>query len=55
MIGIWIVLIICGYLLGSIPMSLLAARARGIDLRKHGTHQLGAGNLWRTTSAKGPL
>jgi glycerol-3-phosphate acyltransferase PlsY len=52
MIGIWIVLIVCGYLLGSIPMSLLAARARGIDLRKHGTHQLGAGNLWRTTSAK---
>jgi glycerol-3-phosphate acyltransferase PlsY len=52
MIGIWILLIVCGYLLGSIPMSLLAARARGIDLRKHGTHQLGAGNLWRTTSAK---
>jgi glycerol-3-phosphate acyltransferase PlsY len=52
MIVIWIVLIICGYLLGSVPMSLLAARARGIDLRKHGTHQVGAGNLWRTTSRK---
>lgn len=52
MIVIWIVLIICGYLLGSIPMSLLAARARGIDLRKHGTHQVGAGNLWRTTTRK---
>ena len=48
----WIVLIICGYLLGSIPMSLLASKARGIDLRKHGTHQVGAGNLWRTTSRK---
>jgi len=49
---IWIVLIICGYLLGSIPMSLLAGKARGIDLRKHGTHQVGAGNLWRMTSRK---
>lgn len=49
---IWIVLIICGYLLGSVPISLLAARARGIDLRKQGTHQVGAGNLWRTTSRK---
>jgi len=52
MIVIWIVLIVCGYLLGSIPMSLLAGKARGIDLRKQGTHQVGAGNLWRMTSRK---
>jgi glycerol-3-phosphate acyltransferase PlsY len=52
MIVIWIVLIICGYLLGSIPMALLAGKTRGIDLRKHGTHQVGAGNLWRTTTRK---
>jgi glycerol-3-phosphate acyltransferase PlsY len=52
MIIIWIILIVCGYLLGSFPMSLLAGKARGIDLRKHGTHQVGAGNLWRTTSRK---
>jgi glycerol-3-phosphate acyltransferase PlsY len=49
---IWIILIICGYIFGSIPASLLAAKARGIDLRKHGTFQVGAGNLWRTTSRK---
>jgi glycerol-3-phosphate acyltransferase PlsY len=49
---IWIVLIISGYILGSVPVSLLVARARGIDLRKHGTHQVGAGNLWRMTSRK---
>jgi len=48
----WIILIICAYILGSIPVSLLVARARGIDLRKHGTGQVGAGNLWRTTSRK---
>ncbi|MBN1176799.1 MAG: glycerol-3-phosphate acyltransferase [Dehalococcoidales bacterium] len=48
----WIVLIIVSYIIGSIPFSSLAARSRGIDLRKHGTMQVGAGNLWRTTSRK---
>jgi glycerol-3-phosphate acyltransferase PlsY len=49
---IWVVLIICGYILGSVPVSLLVGLAHGIDLRKHGTHQVGAGNLWRMTSRK---
>jgi glycerol-3-phosphate acyltransferase PlsY len=48
----WILLIITGYLLGSVPVSYLAARSRGIDLRKHGTRQVGSGNLWRMTSRK---
>lgn len=48
----WIILIICAYLLGSVPSSYLAARSRGIDLRKEGTSQVGGGNLWRTTSRK---
>jgi glycerol-3-phosphate acyltransferase PlsY len=34
------------------PLSYLAARSRGIDLRKQGTQQVGGGNLWRTTSRK---
>jgi len=51
--AVWIILIIAGYLLGSIPMSYLVARAaRGIDLRKQGTGQVGGGNLWRMTSRK---
>jgi glycerol-3-phosphate acyltransferase PlsY len=49
---IWILFIIIAYLLGSVPLSYLAARSRGIDLRKHGTQQVGGGNLWRTTSRK---
>jgi glycerol-3-phosphate acyltransferase PlsY len=49
---IWMVLIICAYLLGSVPSSYLAAKSRGIDLRQHGTTQVGGGNLWRTTSRK---
>src|SRR3990172_9115669 len=44
------IMMIAGYVLGSIPASLLVARARGIDLRRHGTFQVGAGNVWRTTS-----
>jgi len=35
-----------------VPSSYLVARARGIDLRKQGTQQVGGGNLWRTTSRK---
>jgi glycerol-3-phosphate acyltransferase PlsY len=48
----WILLILTGYLFGSVPASYLAARSRGIDLRKHGTKQVGSGNLWRMTSRK---
>ena len=47
---VWIILIVVAYLLGSAPMSYLVARARGIDLRQHGTTQVGGGNLWRMTS-----
>ncbi len=45
-----IILIVASYLIGSIPSSYLAAKSRGIDLRKNGTQQVGGGNLWRTTS-----
>jgi glycerol-3-phosphate acyltransferase PlsY len=46
----FLILFVAAYLLGSIPMSFLAAKARGIDLRKQGSQQVGGGNLWRTTS-----
>ena len=36
----WIILIICSYLLGAVPSSYLAARSRGIDLRKQGSSQM---------------
>jgi glycerol-3-phosphate acyltransferase PlsY len=49
---IWIILIICAYLLGSVPASYLVAKTRGVDLRRQGTNQVGGGNLWRTTSRK---
>ena len=48
---LWFVLLVLGsYLLGSLPVHYMAAKlSRGIDLRKYGTSQVGAGNLWRMT------
>jgi glycerol-3-phosphate acyltransferase PlsY len=46
----FILLLIASYILGSIPLSYLTGRARGVDIKKQGTQQVGAGNLWRTTS-----
>ena len=51
--AIWFALILAAYLLGSVPVTYLAARfARGIDIRQYGTGHLGGGNLWRMTSWK---
>jgi glycerol-3-phosphate acyltransferase PlsY len=46
----FLILFVAAYLLGSIPMSFLVAKSRGVDLRKQGSQQVGGGNLWRTTS-----
>jgi len=35
------------YLAGSIPAAYLAGKAKGIDLRQHGSGNLGATNVWR--------
>jgi acyl phosphate:glycerol-3-phosphate acyltransferase len=35
------------YLLGSIPSGLLISLSRGIDIRKHGSGNIGATNVWR--------
>jgi glycerol-3-phosphate acyltransferase PlsY len=52
MMTVWIILFVAGYLLGSVPASYLVGKAHGVDLRRQGTHQVGGGNLWRTTSRK---
>ena len=39
--------IVIAYLLGSIPFAFLAGRARGIDLRRVGSGNLGAANVFR--------
>jgi acyl phosphate:glycerol-3-phosphate acyltransferase len=45
--------VVVGYLLGSIPFAYLAGRiTRGIDLRQHGSGNLGATNVYRTLGWK---
>src|SRR6185503_21212958 len=42
-----IVGVILSYLAGSIPSAYIAGRARGVDLRQHGSGNLGATNVVR--------
>src|SRR6185436_10293858 len=44
--------IIASYLLGSIPAAHLAGLSKGIDLRKHGSGNLGATNVMRVLGTK---
>ena len=45
--------VVVGYILGSIPFAYLAGRlTRGIDLRQHGSGNLGATNVYRTLGWK---
>lgn len=49
----FIIVAICSYLLGSIPVSYLIGRwYRGIDIREYGSGSVGSANLLRTTSRK---
>jgi acyl phosphate:glycerol-3-phosphate acyltransferase len=44
---------LCAYLCGSIPTGYLVARARGVDIRAHGSGNIGATNVFRILG-KGP-
>ncbi len=46
-----LIVIIC-YLLGSIPSGLLISKSQGIDIREHGSKNIGATNVWRTMGKK---
>jgi glycerol-3-phosphate acyltransferase PlsY len=44
----WPLAVVASYLIGAVPTSYLAGRlARGIDLRQHGSRNLGATNVYR--------
>jgi glycerol-3-phosphate acyltransferase PlsY len=42
-----LLLVAAGYLLGSLPMGLVIGRLRGVDLREHGSRNIGATNAGR--------
>lgn len=44
---VFAVLLPLAYLVGSIPVGLLVARSRGIDIREHGSGNIGATNVGR--------
>ncbi|MCL4440554.1 MAG: glycerol-3-phosphate acyltransferase, partial [Firmicutes bacterium] len=49
-----LLVIAAAYLIGSIPFGYLLARFwKGIDIRKYGSGNIGATNVWRTLG-KGP-
>jgi glycerol-3-phosphate acyltransferase PlsY len=48
-------LIVAAYLLGSFPTSLVVGRLRGIDLRQHGSGNLGATNTFRVLGWRAAL
>lgn len=52
---IWLVvafIVVASYLLGSIPSGLLISKSQGIDIREHGSKNIGATNVWRTMGKK---
>jgi glycerol-3-phosphate acyltransferase PlsY len=44
--------LLLAYLVGSIPFGLLLSRLKGIDIRQHGSGNIGATNVWRTLGPK---
>jgi glycerol-3-phosphate acyltransferase PlsY len=47
MLSNWLIWLFIGYLAGSIPFSLLIGLAKGVDIRKHGSGNVGATNVGR--------
>lgn len=45
-------ILVASYLLGSIPSGLLISKSRGLDIREHGSRNIGATNVWRVMGKK---
>jgi glycerol-3-phosphate acyltransferase PlsY len=44
---LWPLLVLAAYLVGAIPFGFLLGKARGVDIREHGSGNIGATNLLR--------
>ncbi len=49
---IWLLIAIVSYLIGSIPSGYLVARSQGVDIRQHGSRNIGATNVLRVMGKK---
>ena len=52
MIPVVAVIVVLAYLLGSIPFGFIVAKSQGIDIREHGSKNIGATNVWRVMGKK---
>jgi hypothetical protein len=49
---IWLAIIILCYLIGSFPSGYLVGKSQGIDIRQHGSRNIGATNVLRVMGKK---
>ena len=45
-------IVIAAYLFGSIPFGFIVSKSQGIDIREHGSKNIGATNVWRVLGKK---
>lgn len=48
----WLLMMGIAYLVGGVPFGLLIGLARGVDIRQHGSRNIGATNTWRVLGAR---
>jgi acyl phosphate:glycerol-3-phosphate acyltransferase len=49
---IWLLIFVLSYLVGSIPWGYLIARSKGVDIRQHGSGNIGTANVLRVMGKK---
>ncbi len=48
----WVAFAVLAFACGAIPFGLILSRMRGMDIRKHGSGNIGATNVWRVMGAR---